>query len=542
MATRQASVKKKTASAKERLAKHREKIYSNPVLLEEYRRKERERYRRRREKGQMKTTQDLTSRQHERKKIQWRKYSAKYSRKKKQEQELLHLTPASSLSESENSFANEETNRQEVDTHNENLNRTPAESLDLTRPVEASTPQRTPPVIKKRERASMHVAELTAKLRYAEEKLGAKTTQLLTLNRKIRRLEANRPKAAMQSLPAKISQRVRIREAKKGLPIHSRQKQLGNVVSMFLHRDDVSTVVNGEAGEICRKGQIYRKRALTDTLAKLHRRFLAEHPEQTVSEAQFVRLRPFWIIRPKVEDRETCACTMHENIDLKIKRMKQLGIIETSSPEDLVQSSVCDAGNMSCMYGRCQKCIEKTFPTSLDPLTQGNTVIWPEWITRSVTVTKTLKDGSTEERQTNNFRVSETKPSLSELKLPESSESYQGMQTLRVVKQEDCEPLQTVPTALTTCLSSVRIKAEDVESGFSVKAEEEKDIGSPVHSRDTSSPQSDITSHSSDYDRSPISRHNLVRSYSSGGQPYKNSWSEEDDDGNIDGAEVFWTV
>lgn len=40
---RQASVEKKRASAKDRLAKHREKIYSNPVLLEEYRRKERER-------------------------------------------------------------------------------------------------------------------------------------------------------------------------------------------------------------------------------------------------------------------------------------------------------------------------------------------------------------------------------------------------------------------------------------------------------------------------------------------------------------------
>ena len=40
---RQANVQKKRAAAKERLKKHREKIYSNPELLEEYRRKERER-------------------------------------------------------------------------------------------------------------------------------------------------------------------------------------------------------------------------------------------------------------------------------------------------------------------------------------------------------------------------------------------------------------------------------------------------------------------------------------------------------------------
>lgn len=121
------------------------------------------RYRKRKENGKIKTTQDLTSRQHERKK--------KYYRKKKQEQALLDLTPTSSLSETENSFGNEENNRQELDTNNESLNRTPAEeSLDLKGPIEASTPQRTRPVIKKIERASRTVAKLRAKLRYVDEK------------------------------------------------------------------------------------------------------------------------------------------------------------------------------------------------------------------------------------------------------------------------------------------------------------------------------------------------------------------------------------
>ncbi|KAK0156077.1 hypothetical protein N1851_001390 [Merluccius polli] len=60
---------------------------------------------------------------------------------------------------------------------------------------------------------------------------------------------------------------------------------------------------------------------------------------------------------------------MHENMNLKVKRLQQLGIIETSSPEDLVRSS-------------------------------GNIVIWQEWSTRTVTATKTLKNGLTEERET----------------------------------------------------------------------------------------------------------------------------------------------
>ncbi|XP_029905945.1 uncharacterized protein LOC115358209 [Myripristis murdjan] len=197
-------------------------------------------------------------------------------------------------------------------------------------------------------------------------------------------------------MPAK-NQRVRGRKASKGLPPNSKWKQLAKVVSFFLHQDDVSSVINGKAGEIRRKGQIYRKKALRDTMANLHRRFCAEHPEKNVSKAQFFRLRPFWIVRPKVKDRETRGCKMQDNFRLKVVRLKELGVIEASSVEDLVKSSVCDIDNMSCMYGRCQKCNKKAFPMYLDPLTQGNIVMWTEWIIRSVPSTKSLKDGATEE-------------------------------------------------------------------------------------------------------------------------------------------------
>ena len=93
---------------------------------------------------------------------------------------------------------------------------------------------------------------------------------------------------------------------------------------------------------------------------------------------------------------------MHENIGLKISKLQQLGIIVTSSPENLVQSCVCDINNMSCMYGRCPTCMDKTFPTALDPLTQGNIVTWQEWVTRSVNISKTGKDGSKVEKEVKN--------------------------------------------------------------------------------------------------------------------------------------------
>ncbi|KAL2092912.1 hypothetical protein ACEWY4_012710 [Coilia grayii] len=61
------------------------------------------------------------------------------------------------------------------------------------------------------------------------------------------------------------------------------------------------------------------------------------------------------------------------------------------------------------MYGRCPQCSQKTFPASLDPLTQGNIVKWQEWITRSVVTTKTQKKGAAEENK-------ETKKTLLEIR------------------------------------------------------------------------------------------------------------------------------
>ena len=358
------------------------------------------RYHKRKKNGKIRTTQDLSNKQRERQKMQWRKNSAKYYRTKKQEQVVLNLTPESSVSEADNSIQ---------------LNETPppAEvSLDLTGPMESSTPQKPKQVLKKRERSSNSVLKLRAKLRFAEEKVAAKAKELLKLSRKIKRLEARRPQRAMARLPVESQ---RVRKAKMGLPSTSKRRQLGKVVSIFLHQDDVSTVLNGKFGEIRRKGQIFRKRALTDTLANLHQRFCAEHPGKILSKAQFFRLRPFWIVRPKLKDRETCACKMHENIALKISKLQQLGIILTSSPENLVQSCVCDINNMSCMYGICPTCMDKMFPTTLDPLTQGNIVTWQEWVTRSVNVSKTSKDGAKVEKEVKNTFLEKRNTSIEKL-------------------------------------------------------------------------------------------------------------------------------
>ncbi|XP_051768812.1 uncharacterized protein si:ch211-86h15.1 isoform X12 [Ctenopharyngodon idella] len=79
---------RKKAAAKARSQKHKQKIYGNPELREAYRKKERERYQRRKSQGKVKFAKDLSPIELRRQQKKWRKSSAAY-RKKKAFQEVL---------------------------------------------------------------------------------------------------------------------------------------------------------------------------------------------------------------------------------------------------------------------------------------------------------------------------------------------------------------------------------------------------------------------------------------------------------------------
>lgn len=69
---------KKSAAAKSRL----EKIKSDPILLAEYKEKERQKYLKKKEKGQRKSIQDMTPREQRKIRKKWKKYSTDYRKKK----------------------------------------------------------------------------------------------------------------------------------------------------------------------------------------------------------------------------------------------------------------------------------------------------------------------------------------------------------------------------------------------------------------------------------------------------------------------------
>lgn len=110
-----------------------------------------------------------------------------------------------------------------------------------------------------------------------------KKNELDCLKKKLKRMEKNRSTVLL------ASQAKRRRENRLKQCVSNKRRRMGDDVKVFLHRDDVSTVINGKTGEVRKAGQIYRKRFLTDTMENLHKKFLRENPSLKISRSQFFK-------------------------------------------------------------------------------------------------------------------------------------------------------------------------------------------------------------------------------------------------------------
>ncbi|KAK0132495.1 hypothetical protein N1851_032632 [Merluccius polli] len=131
----------------------------------------------------------------------------------------------------------------------------------------------------------------------------------------------------------------------------------------FYERDDVSRMTTGKKQPMTRLGVKKQKRLLVDSVLNLHKKFESENPHRALSYSLFCRLRPFWVIHPTMQDRDTCMCKVHENLGFVVDRQKQLNLIIDSSLERLTEEVACSTENKGCMYGECSSCNPQQLPS-----------------------------------------------------------------------------------------------------------------------------------------------------------------------------------
>lgn len=168
------------------------------------------------------------------------------------------------------------------------------------------------------------------------------------------------------------------------------KKQRGTVtqrmlyeVRKFYFRDDNSFLTSG-IKETVTKGKLkMQRRIMTDTLSRLHQKFLIENKDTQISLASFCRLRPFWVLPAKDKDRDTCACKQHENMKFIVNALHKKKVLETASLHEILTSLVCDIASYDCMYEKCQKCCHKEIiEQNSEKFDNTEEIRWFQWFSK----------------------------------------------------------------------------------------------------------------------------------------------------------------
>ncbi|XP_062532769.1 uncharacterized protein LOC134198688 isoform X1 [Bombyx mori] len=315
--------KKKRRREQKKLSMRRARSKLDSVALEERRKKDRERYHRKKEEGLIKTIKDLKPRDQRQLRKMWRE-KAKLRREKEKikrttEQMLHENTPPSSPQPSSSSS-----------------------SFSRIRSGKAV--------------AARNKRRLKAKNEYL-------INRLIVLERKLAKY------------------RMRLHRIKKGQK-RGNTVLVKRIIHDFFIDDEHSRLTAGKKETITRRKVKKQIRLLNDTILNLHKIF-NNKTGLNISYETFRRHRPFWVIFPKTTSRNTCLCRQHANNDYIASALHQAKIISFSNATDVARSLCCDnILRVSCLERTCTLCFEKTLVYTV--INGNDTIIYQKWVTKKV--------------------------------------------------------------------------------------------------------------------------------------------------------------
>lgn len=160
----------------------------------------------------------------------------------------------------------------------------------------------------------------------------------------------------------------------------------------FYERDDVSRMTSGKKQCITRRKRKKQKRYLNDTMKNLHLKFLCENAEIKLSYTMFCKFRPFWVVAPAVDDRETCMCQTCHNLEFMAGKLLFHGVINTRTLGILSKQLTCKgAAAKTCMYRECHDCVNKRIERQ-SAVNYGQLVTWNLWKSRTESRVRRVKD------------------------------------------------------------------------------------------------------------------------------------------------------
>ncbi|CAH0403492.1 unnamed protein product [Chilo suppressalis] len=157
----------------------------------------------------------------------------------------------------------------------------------------------------------------------------------------------------------------------------------------FFLRDDITRATSGKRECITRNKCKKQRRYQNDTLKNLYEIFKQEGGSGSFST--FCKFKPFYILSPSINKRNTCLCVKHSNIDFKCNALRRNNVMLHNNSYEVLKAIVCDIRSYQCMYGTCNNCKNKKINYNLDNLTAE--IQWQMWETTVHSFTKRTDQG-----------------------------------------------------------------------------------------------------------------------------------------------------
>lgn len=138
------------------------------------------------------------------------------------------------------------------------------------------------------------------------------------------------------------------------------QLQIVKEVQDFIERDEFSRCCPGKKDTVTKNKLKKQKRLLNKPLKEIHQEFIKQSSTK-ISYSLFCRLKPFWVLEPKIEARNTCMCKTWSNMSMLHSRLHLPQVIdEEASVVNLVSTLCCsEERKEECLLRDCKNCAEK---------------------------------------------------------------------------------------------------------------------------------------------------------------------------------------
>lgn len=131
--------------------------------------------------------------------------------------------------------------------------------------------------------------------------------------------------------------------------------KIKKIIMDYYTNDNNSRVCPGKKDTLTKKGIKKQKRYLNDNMKNLFINFHKTHNIK-ISYSTFCKLRPFWVVPPKVSSRDTCLCITHENFKMIISCLHRLKVIKENSSQEVLTTLCCDSRAENCLKRDCDAC------------------------------------------------------------------------------------------------------------------------------------------------------------------------------------------